>query len=69
MIKIAVPAMAKRVVDGAMQIHGGAGLSQDFPLAHFYAWARVLELADGPSEVHLAGLAKQEMKEQRQNRR
>jgi len=69
MIKVMVPAMAKRVVDGAMQIHGGAGLSSDFPLAHFYAWARVLELADGPSEVHLAGIAKQELRQQRKNRK
>ena len=68
MIKVMVPAMARKVVDGAMQIHGGAGLSQDFPLAHFYAWARVLELADGPTEVHLGGIAKQELREQRKKR-
>ncbi|GMH49695.1 hypothetical protein TL16_g00583 [Triparma laevis f. inornata] len=59
MIKIMAPEMAMKVVDGAMQIHGGAGLSQDYPLAHFYAWARVLKLADGPSEVHLDAVAKQ----------
>ncbi|GMI28121.1 hypothetical protein TeGR_g2602 [Tetraparma gracilis] len=68
MIKVMVPAMAKRVVDGSMQIFGGAGLSQDTPLAHFYAWARVLELADGPSEVHLDGIAKQELRMQRKKR-
>ncbi len=58
MIKIVAPAMACRVIDRAMQLHGGAGLSQDFFLAHAYAAARALRLADGPDEVHIAALAR-----------
>jgi len=68
-IKIVCPAMASKVSDGAMQIHGGGGLSHDFCMAHMYAWARVLRLADGPDEVHLAGLAKDEIKAQRAKRK
>jgi acyl-CoA dehydrogenase len=60
-IKIAVPAMASRVIDRAMQVHGGAGLSQDFPLARMYAWQRVLRLADGPDEVHRRTLGRLEL--------
>ncbi len=63
-IKVVCPAMASKVADGAMQIHGGAGLSHDFPMAHMFAWARVLRLADGPDEVHLASIAKDEIKSQ-----
>ena len=62
MIKVVTPEMCMKVVDGAIQIHGGAGLSADHPLAHFYAWARVLALADGPTEVHKAAIAKLELK-------
>jgi len=51
-IKVAVPAMAQNVVDMAMQLHGGAGLSEDFPLAAAWTAARALRLADGPDEVH-----------------
>jgi acyl-CoA dehydrogenase len=58
MIKIVAPAMACRVIDRAIQVHGGAGLSDDFFLAHAYAGARALRIADGPDEVHLAALAK-----------
>jgi len=60
MIKIVAPSMACKVIDRAIQIHGGAGVSQDTFLAHAYAAARSLRLADGPDEVHLASLAKME---------
>ncbi len=52
-IKVAVPNMALQVIDMAIQLHGGAGMSDDFPLAAAYAGARALRLADGPDEVHL----------------
>ena len=58
MIKIVAPRMACRVIDRAIQIHGGAGLDGDHFLAHAYAAARALRIADGPDEVHLAALAK-----------
>ncbi|MGA7538240.1 MAG: acyl-CoA dehydrogenase family protein [Steroidobacteraceae bacterium] len=61
MIKVAAPNMACRVLDWAIQVHGGAGLSQDFPLAHAYAAARSLRLADGPDEVHRAQIGKLEL--------
>ena len=58
MIKIVAPRMACAVIDRAIQIHGGLGVSQDSFLAHAYAAARALRLADGPDEVHIAALAK-----------
>ncbi len=58
MIKIVAPNMALKVIDRAIQIHGGKGVSDDTPLAHFYAAARTLRLADGPDEVHLSQLGK-----------
>jgi acyl-CoA dehydrogenase len=61
MIKVVAPNMAQQVIDWAMQAHGGAGLSDDFPLAYAYTWARILRLADGPDEVHRASLAKMEL--------
>jgi acyl-CoA dehydrogenase len=61
MIKVAAPKMACRVLDWAIQVHGGAGLSQDFLLAHAYAGARSLRLADGPDEVHGAQIGKLEL--------
>jgi acyl-CoA dehydrogenase len=61
-IKVAVPMMASRVIDRAMQVHGGAGLSQDFPLAEAYALQRYLRLADGPDEVHRGVVAKLELR-------
>jgi acyl-CoA dehydrogenase len=60
--KVAVPQMAARVIDRAIQVHGGAGLSQDFPLAQAYALQRYLRLADGPDEVHRAVVAKLELR-------
>ena len=61
-IKIVSPALAKRVIDTAIQTHGALGVSQDAVLAHFYANARSLQLADGPDEVHWTALAKAELK-------
>ncbi|HVA40324.1 MAG TPA: acyl-CoA dehydrogenase family protein [Candidatus Binataceae bacterium] len=61
MIKVAAPKMACRVLDWAIQVHGGAGVSQDFLLAHAYASARSLRLADGPDEVHRAQIGKLEL--------
>jgi len=49
------------VIDRAIQVFGGAGVSQDTPLARFYASARTLRLVDGPDEVHLRTVAKQEL--------
>ncbi|KAM4052325.1 acyl-CoA dehydrogenase family member 10 isoform 1-T2 [Anomaloglossus baeobatrachus] len=62
LIKMVAPAMAQNVVDRAIQAFGAAGLSNDFPLAQFHAWARALRLADGPDEVHRAAVAKIELK-------
>jgi acyl-CoA dehydrogenase len=58
MIKIVAPNMALDVIDRAMQIHGGVGLSQDTPLAHLWAYARTLRLADGPDQVHMMQLGR-----------
>ena len=58
MIKVAVPRIATRVIDRAIQAHGAAGVSQDTFLAHAWATARTLRLADGPDEVHLEAIAK-----------
>ncbi len=57
-IKVAVPRMAQQVIDMAIQLHGGGGMSEDFPLAGAYATARSLRLADGPDEVHLGVVAR-----------
>ncbi len=62
MIKAVVPQMALKVIDRAIQAHGGGGVSQDFPLAEFWIYARSLRLADGPDEVHLESIAKMELK-------
>ena len=56
-----VPMMAVRVIERAIQIHGGAGVSQDTPLAGLYSSIRYLRLADGPDEVHLRTIAKEEL--------
>ena len=61
MIKVVAPNMACQVIDWAIQAHGGGGVSDDFMLAHFYATARVLRLADGPDEVHRNAIAKLEL--------
>jgi acyl-CoA dehydrogenase len=62
MIKVAAPNMACRVIDWAIQAHGGAGVSDDFGLAYAYASARTLRLADGPDEVHRNQIGKLELK-------
>jgi acyl-CoA dehydrogenase len=64
-IKIGVPSMTEWVLDKAIQAHGGAGVSQDFPLAELWAATRTLRLADGPDEVHRMSLAKRELKKYR----
>ena len=63
-IKVVAPSMAQQVIDAAIQIHGGAGLSNDFALTALYAYARVLRIADGPDEVHRKLIAKLEYKKQ-----
>jgi acyl-CoA dehydrogenase len=62
MIKVIAPNMALRVIDRAIQAHGGAGVSSDFPLAFSWAMSRTLRLADGPDEVHREAIAKLELK-------
>lgn len=61
MIKVAAPAMALQVIDWAMQVHGGGGVSDDFGLARAYAETRTLRFADGPDEVHRNAIAKVEL--------
>ncbi|GAA3919939.1 acyl-CoA dehydrogenase family protein [Litoribacillus peritrichatus] len=61
-IKIVVPNMLQTIADQAIQIHGGAGVSEDFPLTSLFAYARCLRLADGPDEVHRGLVAKIELK-------
>ena len=61
MIKVVAPKMACQVIDWAMQVFGGAGMSQDAPLAYFYTLARTLRYADGPDEVHRNAIAKIEL--------
>jgi len=63
MIKVVVPNMAAKVIDRAIQVHGGGGVSSDFPLSYAYANARYLRLADGPDEVHNMTIAKLELKD------
>ncbi|HMQ02606.1 MAG TPA: acyl-CoA dehydrogenase family protein [Pyrinomonadaceae bacterium] len=62
MIKAVIPQMALKVIDRAIQAHGGGGVCEDFPLASFWMYARTLRLADGPDEVHLESIAKMELK-------
>lgn len=65
-IKAVIPSVLQSVVDDAIQIHGGGGLSHDYMLTGFYAMARALRLADGPDEVHQAMVLRQELKKYRQ---
>ena len=60
-IKVVAPNVALKVIDRSIQIHGGAGVSNDFPLAYMYAMQRTLRLADGPDEVHRAAIGKFEL--------
>jgi acyl-CoA dehydrogenase len=64
MIKVAVPNMTLRVLDWAIQLHGAAGVSQDFPLAAAWAHSRALRFADGPDEVHRNQIGRLELQEQ-----
>ncbi|OBA83572.1 acyl-CoA dehydrogenase [Mycobacterium sp. 1164966.3] len=64
-IKVAAPNIALKVVDRAIQVHGGGGVTDDFPLATAWAHLRTLRLADGPDEVHKRAIAKQELRKYR----
>jgi acyl-CoA dehydrogenase len=64
-IKVAAPAVATRVIDRAIEVHGAAGVSDDTPLAYFYAWARVLRIVDGPDAVHRRSIARHELRRER----
>jgi acyl-CoA dehydrogenase len=64
-IKIATPNIVLKIVDRAIQVHGGGGVSNDFPLAYMWAHMRTLRLVDGPDEVHLLSVARQELRRQR----
>jgi acyl-CoA dehydrogenase len=61
-IKVAAPNIALKIIDRAIQVHGGAGVTDDFPLAAAYAHMRTLRLADGPDEVHKRSIARQELR-------
>lgn len=61
-IKVAAPNVACAVIDRAMQVHGAAGLSQEFPLTQMYAYARAVRMMDGPDEVHLETIARRELR-------
>ncbi|CAN5428228.1 acyl-CoA dehydrogenase family protein [soil metagenome] len=61
-IKVAAPAVACAVIDRAIEVFGAAGVSDDTPLAYFYAWARVLRIVDGPDAVHRRTVAREELK-------
>jgi acyl-CoA dehydrogenase len=61
-IKVAIPRMAEQIINNAIQAHGGAGVSQDTPLAAMYAGVRTLRIVDGPDEVHLRDIARLELK-------
>jgi acyl-CoA dehydrogenase len=60
-IKVAAPAMATKVIDRAIEVFGAAGISDDTPLAYFYAWARALRIVDGPDAVHRRSIAREEL--------
>jgi acyl-CoA dehydrogenase len=62
MAKVACPRAATNVIDRAIQVHGGAGMSDDTPLAAMYAWHRAMRLFDGPDEVHLRSIARAELR-------
>ncbi|MFF2200580.1 acyl-CoA dehydrogenase family protein [Streptomyces sp. NPDC058145] len=64
-IKVAAPNIALKIIDRAIQVHGAAGVTEDFPLAMMYAQLRTLRLADGPDEVHKRAIARQELRQYR----
>lgn len=61
-IKVKAPEMALKIIDRAIQVHGGGGVTNDFPLASYYAHQRTLRLADGPDEVHKRSIARRELR-------
>jgi acyl-CoA dehydrogenase len=61
-IKVQAPNMALRVIDRAIQVHGGAGVSDDTPLAALWSWHRAMRIFDGPDEVHLRSIARAELR-------
>jgi len=67
-IKVVVPNTVLRVIDRAIQVHGGGGVSQDFPLAYAWAGVRTLRIADGPDQVHRVVVAGEELKKQKASR-
>lgn len=64
-VKVAVPSAVEWVLDKAIQAHGGAGVSQDFPLANLFVQARTMRIFDGPDEVHRRSLAHRELRRYR----
>ncbi|HEY8353321.1 MAG TPA: acyl-CoA dehydrogenase family protein, partial [Sphingomonadales bacterium] len=68
MIKVVAPNMVQRVIDRAIQVHGAAGVSDDFPLARMFANARTLRFVDGPDEVHREAIAKLELRKYQERR-
>src|SRR5690606_17242459 len=64
-IKVAAPRVATTVIDRAIEVFGGVGISDDTPLAYFYAWARALRIVDGPDAVHRRTVARTELKRSR----
>lgn len=68
MIKTAAPRMACKIIDEAIQMHGGGGVSQDTPLAHMYTHVRTLRLADGPDAVHRRQIARRELRQYTQEK-
>ncbi|CAJ1505902.1 acyl-CoA dehydrogenase family protein [[Mycobacterium] holstebronense] len=68
-IKVAAPNIALKIVDRAIQVHGAGGVTEDFPLAGFWAHLRTLRLADGPDEVHKRAIARQELRKYREDAR
>jgi len=65
MIKVAAPNMALKIIDDAMQMHGGIGISQDTPLVTWYGHQRTLRFADGPDAVHRMVIARRELNQYR----
>ncbi|MFG2381804.1 acyl-CoA dehydrogenase family protein [Streptomyces avermitilis] len=64
-IKVAAPHIALKIIDRAIQVHGAAGVTEDFPLAMMYAQLRTLRLAEGPDEVHKRAIARHELSQYR----
>ncbi|XP_077997604.1 acyl-CoA dehydrogenase family member 11-like isoform X2 [Glandiceps talaboti] len=65
---VTTPRTVKQIIDHAIQIHGAAGVSQDYPFWKWFAWARAMQIFDGPDEVHLTAIAKTELQEQEKSK-